>query len=68
MTQNVSSNDLSAGEAWIRAAEDLRDSTIFLAYETSLRLLVQHLATLPSLPEHYTILKNLTSSVAVDAF
>ena len=56
--QIVSSNDLSAARAWIRVAEDFRHPTILLAHETSLRLLVQHLV----------ILKNLTSSLAVDAF
>jgi hypothetical protein len=37
-------------------------------YEASLRLLIQHLVTLPSLPQHLVNLKNLTSSLAVDAF
>ena len=68
VNQTVFSRDLSATKAWIRAAEDFQHSTLLLAYETSLRLLVQHLATLPSLPQHLIILKNLTSSLAVDAF
>ena len=66
--QIVSSTDLSAARAWIRAAEDFQHPTILLAYETSLQLLIQHLATLPPLPQHLVILKNLTSSLAVDAF
>ena len=41
---------------------------LLLAYQTSLRLLAQHIATLPSLSEHLVILKTLTSSLAVDAF
>jgi CHAT domain-containing protein len=49
-------------------AEDFQHPTILLAYETSLRLLIQHLAALPSLPHHLVILKNITSSLAVDAF
>ena len=68
MPQIVSSSDLSAARAWVRVAEDFHHPTILLAYETSLRLLIQHLATLPSLPQHLIILKNLTSSLAVDAF
>jgi CHAT domain-containing protein/tetratricopeptide (TPR) repeat protein len=64
----VSSGDLSAARAWIRVAEDFHHPTILLAYETSLRLLTQHLAALPPLPQHFDILKNLTSSLAVDAF
>jgi CHAT domain-containing protein/tetratricopeptide (TPR) repeat protein len=66
--QLVSSIDLSAARAWIRVAEDFQHPTMLLAYETSLRLLIRHLATLPSLPQHHIILKNLTSSLAVDAF
>ena len=68
VTQNVSPSDLSAARAWVRVAEDFQHSTKLLAYETSLRLLVQHLATLPSLPQHHIVLKKLTSSLAVDAF
>ena len=66
--QIASSSDLSAARAWIRVAEEFRHPTLLLAYETSLGLLIQHLATLPSLPRHLVILKNLTSSLAVDAF
>jgi CHAT domain-containing protein/tetratricopeptide (TPR) repeat protein len=66
--QIVASVDLSAAKAWICAAEDFQHPTILLAYETSLRLLIQHLTTLPSLLRHLVILKNLTSSLAVDAF
>ena len=60
--------DLSAARAWISVAEDFQHPSLLLAYGTSLRLLIQHLATLPSLPQHLAILKNLTSSLAVDAF
>jgi tetratricopeptide (TPR) repeat protein len=68
LPQTVSSVDLSASRAWISVAEDFQHPTILLAYETSLRLLIQHLAALPSLPHHLVILKNITSSLAVDAF
>jgi CHAT domain-containing protein/tetratricopeptide (TPR) repeat protein len=60
--------DLSAARAWICMAEHFHHPTILLAYETSLRLVVQHLANLPSLPQHLGILENLTSSLGVDAF
>ena len=68
VSQIVSSNDLSAATAWIHAAEEFRHPTILLAYETSLRLLIQHLTTLASLPRDPVILTNLTPSLAVDAF
>ena len=66
--QIASSIDLSAARAWVRVAEDFQHPTLLLAYETSLQLLIHHLATLPSLPQHLVILKNLSSSLAVDAF
>ncbi|KAI9567894.1 TPR-like protein [Boletus coccyginus] len=68
VSQIVSSADLSAAREWIRVAHHFQHSTIILAYETSLRLLTEHLAALPSLPQHLTTLKNLTSSLAMDAF
>ena len=66
--QLASSADLYATRAWVRMAQHFQHPTILLAYETSLRLLAQHLATLPPLPQHFSTLKNLTSSLAVDAF
>jgi CHAT domain-containing protein/tetratricopeptide (TPR) repeat protein len=66
--QIVSSVDIFAARAWIRVAENFQHHTLLLAYETSLRLLIQHLATLPSLPQHLGILKSLSLSLAVDAF
>ena len=66
--QTMSSSDLDAAKAWAVAAEDFLHPSTLLAYETCLRLLVQHLAALPSLPQHLTVLKDLTSSLAVDAF
>ncbi|KAN0082492.1 hypothetical protein V8E55_008287 [Tylopilus felleus] len=53
--------DLSATRAWIYAAESFRHPSTLLAYRTSLRLLVEHLSTLPSLPRHLDLLKKLTS-------
>ena len=64
----MSSTDLSAARTWISVAEHFQHPTTLPAYETSLRLLIQRLAALPSLPQHLAILKNLTSSLAVDAF
>ncbi|KAF8423165.1 CHAT domain-containing protein [Boletus edulis BED1] len=66
--QLVSSTDLSAARAWIRVAEEFQHPSTLLAYETSLRLLIHHLAALPPLPQHLIILKERSSSLAVDAF
>ncbi|KAH0827370.1 hypothetical protein J3R83DRAFT_4019 [Lanmaoa asiatica] len=48
--------------------KDFRHPTTPLAYDTYLRLLIHHLTSLPSLPQHLTVLKDFTSSIAVDAF
>ena len=64
----VSSTDLSAARTWIRVAENFHHPTTLLAYQTCLRLLTHHVATLPPLPRHRTLLRGLTSSLAVDAF
>ena len=66
--QTASSDDLSAAKDWAHVAEEFRHSSTLLAYQTSLRFLVQHLVALPSLPRHLTVLKERTSSLAVDAF
>ena len=70
--QTVSSIDLVAAKSWICAAERCQHPTTLAAYRTSLRLLVEHLVTLPLLPQNLDILKNknhiFTSSLAVDAF
>ncbi|KAF8132994.1 TPR-like protein [Boletus edulis] len=66
--QLVSSTDLSAARAWIRVAEEFQHPSTLLAYETSLQLLIHHLAALPSLPQHLAILKERSASLAVDAF
>ena len=64
----MSSQDISVSKAWTNAAEEFHHPTTLLAYETALQLLTYHLAAIPSLPQHLTTLKRLTSSLAVDAF
>ncbi|KAN0100614.1 CHAT domain containing protein [Tylopilus felleus] len=64
----VFSSDIPVARTWIGVAEQFQHPTLLLAYETALRFLIQHLATLPSLPQHHVVLKKLTSSFAVDAF
>ena len=67
-SNTVSFQDLSAAKAWVTTAENFHHPTTLLAYETALRLLVQHLAALPSSPQHLGLLKSISSSLAVDAF
>ena len=66
--QVVSSVDLSVARTWIDLAEHFHHPETVLAYETSLLLLTHHVATLPPLPQHRSVLKGITSSLAVDAF
>ena len=66
--KTVSSHDMDVARVWINTAEYLRHPTTLLAYETYMRLLVQHLATLPSSPQYFSMFKSHTSSLAVDAF
>ncbi|KAF8425376.1 hypothetical protein L210DRAFT_3653236 [Boletus edulis BED1] len=49
-------------------AEEFQHPSTLLAYETSLRFLIHRLTTFPPLPQHPTILKECSSSLAVDAF
>ena len=66
--QPVSSAGLTTVKAWIKAAEEFNHPSTLPAYETALRLLVQHSAALPALPHHLDLVKSLSSSLAVDAF
>ena len=66
--QLVSSSDIPVTRMWIRLAEHFQHPMLLLAYETALQFLIQHLATLPFLPQHHVVLKKLTSSLVVDAF
>ena len=53
---------LECAKEWIRAAEEHKHTTTVLAYQTLLRFIVQHLATLPSLPQHLALFKQLMTS------
>ena len=66
--QGVSSLDLSATREWVRAAEHFQHPTTLLAYETSLRFLVQHFTILPSPRHQLNFLQKITLPLAVDAF
>jgi CHAT domain-containing protein len=68
VSHTVSFADLDCAKRWIQAAEKCGHTTTVLAYQTFLRFSVQHFATLPSLPRHLALLKQLMTSKAVDAF
>ncbi|KAH7887150.1 TPR-like protein [Phlebopus sp. FC_14] len=64
----ASRDDIFAAKTWVISAEVFKHDSGLNAYQTALRLLVQHLATLPSSPEHFDLLKYTASSLSVDAF
>ena len=68
VSQSVSLADLECAKQWIQAAEEYNHTTTILAYQMCLRFSVQHFATLPSLPQHIALLKQLLASTAIDAF
>ena len=67
ISQTVSFADLQCAKQWIQAAEECKNGTTILAYRTFFHLSVHHLATLPSLPQHLALFKQLVTSLAVDA-
>jgi CHAT domain-containing protein len=68
VSQTMSIADLKCAKQWILVAEECEHTSTIFAYQTFLRLSIQHLATLPSLPQHLALFKQLMTSTAVDAF
>jgi len=66
----VSYHDLRAAKAWVTTAELLNHSSALAAYKTALRFLDhwQHLAGLSSSSHHFDMVREATSSLAMDAF
>ncbi|KAG8215669.1 hypothetical protein J3R82DRAFT_7543 [Butyriboletus roseoflavus] len=60
--------DFQFVQEWIQKAEECKHSTTVLAYQTFLRLSGRHFAILPSLPQNLALLKELITSLAIDAF
>ena len=67
-SQVVSSATLNLCKHLIWAAEHCKHDSTVSVYRTFLHLVVQRLSILPSLPQHLVVLKQLTTSTAVDAF
>jgi len=66
----VSHIDLRAAKSWIASAEHLNHSSVLTAYQTALVFLDhwQHLAGLSSSSHHFNLVREATSSLAMDAF
>lgn len=68
LKEGISRQDLLAARAWATSADKYGHSSAMTAYQTALGLLVRHASVFPSSIEHYQVLKDHVSSLAVDAF
>ncbi|OAX37752.1 hypothetical protein K503DRAFT_692777 [Rhizopogon vinicolor AM-OR11-026] len=66
----VSYFDLGAAKSWATSAEQQNHSSVLTAYQTALMFLDhwQHLAGLSSSSHHFNLVREATSSLAMDAF
>ncbi|KAG2129626.1 TPR-like protein [Suillus clintonianus] len=64
----ASRNDLKAAKSWATFAEEMNDETALVAYQTALKSLDQHVALLSSSSRHFHVVREVTSSLALDAF
>lgn len=60
-------NSNNVRRSMMECVQAFHHASILLAHKTSLRMLVEHLSSLPSLPRHLDLLKKASSSLAVDA-
>ncbi|KAG0707083.1 CHAT domain-containing protein [Suillus ampliporus] len=64
----VTRGDLRAAKSWAASAEQLNHHSALVAYQTALKFLDQHVAVLASFSRHFDVVKEATSSIAMDAF
>ncbi|KAG1726850.1 TPR-like protein [Suillus lakei] len=64
----VSRNDFRAATSWAASAEKLNHDSALVAYQTALKFLDQHVAVLSSSSRHFDLIREATSSLAMDAF
>ncbi|KAG1838255.1 CHAT domain-containing protein [Suillus subluteus] len=68
VSHGVSRSDLRAAKTWAASAEELQHGSALVAYQTAMKFLDQYLAILSSSPRLFDIVREATSSLAVDAF
>ncbi|KAG1862738.1 hypothetical protein DFJ58DRAFT_912450 [Suillus subalutaceus] len=66
--ETVSRGDLHAAKTWAAFAEELQHGSALVAYQTVLKFLDQHLAILSSSSRLFDVVREATSSLAIDAF
>ena len=66
----LSSRDINTARSWAASAEELKHGSALAAYQTTLRFLDdwQHLVGFSSSSQHFDIVREATSSLAMDAF
>ncbi|KAG0703360.1 CHAT domain-containing protein, partial [Suillus ampliporus] len=63
-----SREDLCAAKSWVASAEEMNHGSSLDAYQTALKFLDQHVALLSSSLRHFDVVKEATSTLAMDAF
>ncbi|KAG1812096.1 CHAT domain-containing protein [Suillus subaureus] len=63
----VSRKDLSTAKSWAASAEQLNHYSALVAYQTALGFLDRHVAALSSFSRHFDVIREATSSIAMDA-
>jgi len=64
----VSSRDLHAAKSWAADAEEVNHASALLAYQTTLKFLDQHVAISSYSPHQFDVVREATSSIAMDSF
>ncbi|KAG2120141.1 TPR-like protein [Suillus clintonianus] len=64
----VSRRDLCAAKSWAASAEQFKHKSALIAYKTTLKFLDQHVAVLSSSSRYFNVIREATSSLAMDAF
>jgi CHAT domain-containing protein len=60
--------DIRAAESWITSAEQAKHGSALVAYQTMLKFMDQYVAVLAPSSNHFDVIKEVTSSIAMDAF
>ncbi|KAG0693350.1 CHAT domain-containing protein [Suillus ampliporus] len=63
-----SRGNLRAAKSWVAYAEEMNHGSSLDAYQTAMKFLDQHVALLSSSLRHFDVIKEATSTLAMDAF
>jgi CHAT domain-containing protein len=60
--------DICAARSWVTSAEQAKHGSALVAYQTTLKFLDHYVAILAPSSNHFDVVKEVTSSIAMDAF